>query len=105
MSAARPIWPPSATAATSPVRTVPGSPGSSPAPCARIATSRAGTTPPRAKKEDDSTYTDKSGKVFRITIPTKLNQTSTSDLKVDVTSGSNYVEIAIDEDGTTQVKS
>ncbi|WP_337174438.1 hypothetical protein [Paludisphaera sp.] len=70
-----------------------------------MAKAKAGTTPPRAKKEDDSTYTDKSGKVFRITIPTKLNQTSTSDLKVDVTSGSNYVEIAIDEDGTTQVKS
>ncbi|WP_165250989.1 hypothetical protein [Paludisphaera soli] len=70
-----------------------------------VAKTRAGTTPARAKKADDSTYTDKSGKVFRITIPTKLNQAATSGLKVEVSSGSNYVEIAIDEDGTARVKS
>ncbi|AMV40088.1 hypothetical protein [Planctomyces sp. SH-PL62] len=70
-----------------------------------MAKTKAGTTPVRSKKADDSTYTDKSGKVFRITVPTRLNQTSTSDLKVDVSSGSNRVEIAIDEDGKVQVKS
>lgn len=70
-----------------------------------MAKTKAAATPVRAKKADDSTYTDKTGKVFRITVPTKLNQTATSDIKVDVSSGSNYVEIAIDEDGTARVSS
>jgi len=64
-----------------------------------LAKTRAATAPARSKKTDDATYTDKSGKVFRITVPTKLNQTATSNLKVEVARGSNVFDIVIDENG------
>lgn len=55
------------------------------------------------RKKADETYTDKSGKVFRMTIPSKLNNPATSDLIAEVGRGSNTVNIAIDEDGSTKV--
>lgn len=60
---------------------------------------------PSSKKADPGTFTDPSGKLLRHSVPTKLNQTATSELKVDIAPGSNLVEIDIDEDGTARIKS
>ncbi|WP_435020786.1 hypothetical protein TA3x_002020 [Tundrisphaera sp. TA3] len=68
-----------------------------------IAKTQAGTRKARSKKAEVPTFTDKNGKVFRITVPTKLGNPSTSGLKVDVGRGSNRIDIAIAEDGTARV--
>lgn len=57
----------------------------------------------RQRKSDTPTYTDKSGKVFRITVPSKITNPNTSDIKIKVDRGSNTVTIAIGEDGTAEI--
>jgi len=68
-----------------------------------IAKTQAGTRQARSRKPEVPTFTDKNGKVFRITIPTQLGNPTTSNLKAEVGRGSNTVTIAINEDGTAQV--
>lgn len=68
-----------------------------------IAKTQAGTRLNRSKKAEVPTFTDKNGKVFRITVPATLGNPSTSNLKAEVSRGSNTVNIAIKEDGSAQI--
>jgi len=65
-----------------------------------IAKTKAGARPPRG---GGGTYTDKSGKTFRITVPESLGKPDTSNLRVTVARGSNTFAIDIKEDGSVQV--
>ncbi|SIO02449.1 hypothetical protein SAMN05444166_2085 [Singulisphaera sp. GP187] len=68
-----------------------------------IAKTQAGTRTNFTKKAEVPTFTDKDGKVFRITIPEKLGNPSTSNIKASVGRGSNTVNITIKEDGTAEI--
>lgn len=68
-----------------------------------IAKTQAGTRLNFTKKAEAPTFTDKNGKVFRITIPENLGNPSTSNIKASVGRGSNTVNIAINEDGTAEI--
>jgi hypothetical protein len=49
------------------------------------------------------TFTDRGGRVYRYVIPMKLGMAEESGLEVDVSSGSNTVNIEISEDGKARV--
>ena len=69
-----------------------------------IAKTKAGMAPRgKAAAAAGETITDKNGKVFQVTVPSKLTNASTSDLKTVIASGSNVVEIAIAEDGSATI--
>ena len=68
-----------------------------------IAKTQAGTRSNYPKKAEVPTFTDKNGKVFRITVPGKLGNPSTSNIMASVGRGSNTVNIAIKEDGTAEI--
>jgi hypothetical protein len=57
---------------------------------------------PQAKVEGD-TFTDRGGRVYRYVIPMKLGMAEESGLEVDVSSGSNTVNIEISEDGKARI--
>lgn len=67
-----------------------------------IAKDQIATRSERLRKEGP-TFTDKAGKVFKITVPEKTTKPTTSEIKVKVESGSNDLTIAIGEDGTAEV--
>ncbi|WP_406700776.1 hypothetical protein V5E97_18480 [Singulisphaera sp. Ch08] len=68
-----------------------------------MAKSQADTRLLTPKKNDVPTFTDKSGKVFRIIVPANLGNPNTSNIKASVARGSNTVNIAINEDGTAEI--
>jgi hypothetical protein len=55
-----------------------------------------------AKAQGD-TFTDRGGRVFRYVVPMKLGMAEESGLEVDISSGSNTVNIEISEDGKARV--
>jgi len=57
---------------------------------------------PRSKSGEE-TYTDRGGRVYRYVTPKKLGSAETSGLEIDVTSGSNTVNIEVSEDGTARI--
>ena len=56
-----------------------------------------------AAKAQGDTFTDRGGRVYRYVIPKKLGMPEESGLEVDVSSGSNTVNIEIAEDGTASI--
>jgi hypothetical protein len=52
---------------------------------------------------EGDTFTDRGGRVYRYVVPKKLGTPEQSGLEVDVSSGSNNVNIEITEDGTARV--
>lgn len=66
-----------------------------------VAKTKAATRPIRGGGA--GSYTDKSGKTFRITTPEWFGKPDTSSLKATVARGSNVFEIAINEDGSAQI--
>jgi hypothetical protein len=65
-------------------------------------TARAAGKAANAKVEGD-TFTDRGGRVYRYVIPMKLGMAEESGLEVDVSSGSNNVNIEISEDGKARI--
>lgn len=57
----------------------------------------------RAKGEQ-KTVAGLDGRAFRVVVPEKVSSTSTSGIAVEVTRGSNVVNINIKEDGTAQIE-
>jgi len=66
-----------------------------------IAKTKAGARPPRGG--GGGTFTDKTGKTFRITVPEWLGKPDTSNIKLAVDRGSNVFDIDIKADGSVQV--
>jgi hypothetical protein len=56
-----------------------------------------------AAKASGDTFTDRGGRVYRYVIPMKLGAADESGLEVDVSGGSNTVNIEISEDGEARV--
>ena len=54
-------------------------------------------------KAEGETFTDRGGRVFRYVIPMKLGMAEESGLEADISSGSNYVNIEISEDGKASI--
>jgi hypothetical protein len=65
-------------------------------------TSRSSSKGPQAKVQGD-TFTDRGGRVYRYVIPMKLGMAEESGLEVDVSRGSNTVNIEISEDGKARI--
>jgi hypothetical protein len=55
------------------------------------------------KRNEGQTVTGLDGKTFRVTIPEKLTSSKTSGIRAKVESGSNTLNIAIDENGVAQI--
>jgi hypothetical protein len=68
-----------------------------------VAKTKAGMLANRPKKAEQPTYTDKTGKVFKVTVPAKLSNPATSEIRVEIGRGSNAVHLEIDEAGTVKV--
>jgi hypothetical protein len=54
-------------------------------------------------KAEGETFTDRGGRVFRYVIPMKLGMAEESGLEADISSGSNYVNIEISENGKASI--
>jgi hypothetical protein len=65
-------------------------------------TPRASSKGAAAKVEGD-TFTDRGGRVYRYVVPMKLGMAEESGLEVDISSGSNTVNIEISEDGKARI--
>ncbi len=55
------------------------------------------------RKGAEKTVTGLDGKTYRVILPDKLGSTETSGIKVEVTRGSNTIDIDITEDGTAKL--
>ena len=58
----------------------------------------------KSTKSDEPTITDHGGKTYRIVVPEKLGSPNTSNITAKVVSGSNTLNIAIDENGNAEIK-